>query len=849
MKIRKNPYLVSSLAALAFATSSQAADLTWNGATNSTWNTTDVNWSGAAWSNATPDNAIFNNINGTVTLSQAITGGTLGFYAGGVPSGSHELIITGNTLSLASVNVKGGYNASLGNGGVDNIDQAYGQRLTFNNMTVNTTGNMNVARGMLYFNSATVNVGGAITTGDAWNVFRADNSTVNATGGIDLSSIASQVELYGGTVTTSSIKVGNAASINGTGGLVLGNNVTLVASGASSDYLQVYNNGNANSRGGLTLSTGGMTMNTSSYDVTISTVMVGSGGLAKTGTGNLTLTGANTYAGATNINQGTLTLGVSGAIRGGGAVTVSNGAVLLSNVAWGTGGDGASGQLGAITINQGSKLSVNGPANGIRNGLTLNGGTVNALDGAGDNENWAQVFMQSDLTVGGTSKSTISAALGIDGERTFNVGNTGDVSGVDLDITGRFTHMPNMRWGYVTKTGDGTMRVTQTSGVGRITVSAGKLLLENAGAASNFGNGGLVNNSQTEYRVTTDSQTFGNVIAGTGSITKSGNGALSLTGSNTYTGDTTIAGGTLSASNIVVNAGASQLGNATSAVTLGAASTQGVLSYTGNSATFTRGFTIGGAGGGRLNVTTAGQTLQVDTGAVTGSGLFTVGGAGNTTINSNLTHSGGLTKTDAGTLTLTGANNTYSGATTVSAGTLVINGNITSNVTVSSGATIGGSGTVGALTINAGATVAPGNSPGILNTGNYNQAGTLVAEITGPAAGVGGYDQINVTGTVSLSGDLTLDFTNPGTGYVLNSMIFLILNDSDDAVTGTFSNYAQGANVGNFGGFDWVISYTANSTGPAFTGGNDVALMAIPEPSAALLGGLGALGLLRRRRK
>ncbi|MEN9990618.1 MAG: hypothetical protein RLZZ224_320, partial [Verrucomicrobiota bacterium] len=87
------------------------------------------------------------------------------------------------------------------------------------------------------------------------------------------------------------------------------------------------------------------------------------------------------------------------------------------------------------------------------------------------------------------------------------------------------------------------------------------------------------------------------------------------------------------------------------------------------------------------------------------------------------------------------------------------------------------------------------------------------------------------------------------TGYVLNSMIFLILNDSDDAVTGTFSNYAQGANVGNFGGFDWVISYTANSTGPAFTGGNDVALMAIPEPSAALLGGLGALGLLRRRRK
>jgi hypothetical protein len=41
----------------------------------------------------------------------------------------------------------------------------------------------------------------------------------------------------------------------------------------------------------------------------------------------------------------------------------------------------------------------------------------------------------------------------------------------------------------------------------------------------------------------------------------------------------------------------------------------------------------------------------------------------------------------------------------------------------------------------------------------------------------------------------------------------------------------------------------ANSGTNQFTGGNDVALMAaVPEPRAALIGGLGLLALLRRRR-
>ena len=196
---------------------------------------------------------------------------------------------------------------------------------------------------------------------------------------------------------------------------------------------------------------------------------------------------------------------------------------------------------------------------------------------------------------------------------------------------------------------------------------------------------------------------------------------------------------------------------------------------------------------------------------------------------------------------LTGQN-TYTGATNVTAGTLVVNGNISSSslTTVASGATIGGSGTVGALTVSSGASINPGNSPGTLNVvGNYTQEGTLIAEITGLAAGTE-HDQVNVTGTVTLSGLLSIQASG-SPSYQSGDMIFLILNDGTDAIVGNFSNFSEGATA-TFGGFDWTITYQADSTLTSFTGGNDVAFRAIPEPSAALLGGLSLLALLRRRR-
>ena len=105
MKTIRNPFirrafLASTLTAFISVPTAFAADLTWdNAASTGNWNTTDANWTGSTWSNAIPDNAVFNNRNETVTLTEAITAGSLSFLAGGWQSGTHLLTLTGIHLS------------------------------------------------------------------------------------------------------------------------------------------------------------------------------------------------------------------------------------------------------------------------------------------------------------------------------------------------------------------------------------------------------------------------------------------------------------------------------------------------------------------------------------------------------------------------------------------------------------------------------------------------------------------------------------------------------------------------------------------------------------------------------
>jgi hypothetical protein len=136
-----------------------------------------------------------------------------------------------------------------------------------------------------------------------------------------------------------------------------------------------------------------------------------------------------------------------------------------------------------------------------------------------------------------------------------------------------------------------------------------------------------------------------------------------------------------------------------------------------------------------------------------------------------------------------------------------------------------------------GGTLSPGDSPGTMTiTGDYSlDSGDLFMELDGLVAGTE-YDQLIVTGNVSLAGDLALDLGfSPGLG----DMFTIINNQGANAVSGMFS---QGSSI-SAGGFLFGINYGGGD-------GNDVVLTVVPEPTGlALIAVAAALGWVARRRR
>jgi autotransporter-associated beta strand protein len=415
------------------------------------------------------------------------------------------------------------------------------------------------------------------------------------------------------------------------------------------------------------------------------------------------------------------------------------------------------------------------------------------------------------------------------------------------------------------------------------------VVLGNSQTWSNSSTGDLTFNGNvtgvnTDLTVTGGGNTVinGAIQTGNGGLNKTGAGLLTLgSSSNNYAGATNIAAGTVKlAADNAIPSGAGK----------GNVAVNGTLDVNGHNQTIN-----GLTGTGTIDNTAAATSPTLAVGANNQTSTF--GG-----VIQNTAGTLAVNKVGTGTLTVTGAN-TYSGGTTVSVGTLVVSGSIQGNTTIASGATLASGNNISSqvAAINAasdalgGGTVAPGNTGGVADlstVGQLNASGAvtlgtasttgvahLAMEIGGTNDGTTGgnttgplqYDRVAMSGSTLTLNSANLDispvngftYSNPSYNsntqqFNLDGHIFFLITGATNVV-GTFANQ-QGvdSNLPGFAtiygadGQEFAISYTANFASDSLTGGNDVAIMAIPEPNslAMLAGSLGtALGLQRFRRR
>ncbi|ELZ0236443.1 autotransporter outer membrane beta-barrel domain-containing protein [Salmonella enterica] len=226
----------------------------------------------------------------------------------------------------------------------------------------------------------------------------------------------------------------------------------------------------------------------------------GSGSLVKTGTGELTLSGDNSYSGDTTITGGTLTadhadsLG-TGVIANSGVLQVGEGE--LENTLSGS---------GALVKTGTGELTLSGD-NTYSGGTTITGGTLTA-DHA-DSLGTGVIANSGVLQVG-------------EGELENTLSGTGS-----LVKTGT---------GELTLSGDNTYS-------GGTTITGGTLTADHADSLGTgvIANSGVLQVGEGELE---------NTLSGSGLLVKTGTGELTLSGDNTYSGGTTIDDGVLIATNV-----------------------------------------------------------------------------------------------------------------------------------------------------------------------------------------------------------------------------------------------------------------------------------------------------------
>ncbi len=360
------------------------------------------------------------------------------------------------------------------------------------------------------------------------------------------------------------------------------------------------------------------TIDTGANNATIGSSLAGSSGVTKLGSGTLTLTGSNTYTGATTVIGGTLTLdfSASGApstnILNSSSTLTLNGGVF--NVTGASGGTNSQ-SLGGVTVNAGSS-AITTAQNGATNlSLALGeivrnvGGTVDfalptsgSISTTGTNTNG---ILGGYATVNGNTWATVDAGGNIASLGAASYSSSLSTANVNLDVTnggGTLTADPNS-----IRFNDAHANTVIVSGTHAV-VSGGILVTGNVGNNLSAINGGTLQGASGQDLVviqnnTSNGLTLGSSIANNGTatgLTKSGPGILALTGNNTYTGATNVVAGTLLVGSSIANSTSTFVGTGATLGGSGAVSPisgGGVISPGTNGAGILTGPTLNGSAG------------------------------------------------------------------------------------------------------------------------------------------------------------------------------------------------------------------------------------------------------------
>ena len=451
------------------------------------------------------------------------------------------------------------------------------------------------------------------------------------------------------------------------------------------------------------------------------------GGIIKTNSGALTLTGASNYGGDITVNTGTLALNptgdstYSGAFFGSGGLSVNSPGIVSI-------GGGASNFTGAINVLGGTLQFV--PAAGVTGvfGGVISGSRPIVQNGAGTTLLTAANNYTGDTTIasgalqanhgsGLPSNSFLKLDGGVlqsNGSATFS--RSLGTGGGDFQWTANGGGFSASGGTMTVQVNNGTGTIVWGANVGSQIVGTLKLGSESATGMTNFRNGIDLGGATRTVQVddnpnsTADYTQISGTITGTdaSSLMKTGEGKLYLSTVNDYAGDTIVSGGALQAtvgagipsnSFIRLDGGVYQ-SNGIYTFNRSLGSTGNTFQWTANGGGFSAGsgaLTVNVGGGANLTWgTTVGSQLvgTLKLGSASATAVTTIqnninlGGADRTinvddnystandyaVLSGVISGTGNLTKTGLGKLVINGSSaNSYAGTTTILGGDLDLN--------------------------------------------------------------------------------------------------------------------------------------------------------------------------------